>query len=110
MRVGEVGRWIGQGVRLKPRGRDESPDESERARDDLSDTETTSGPGDRGDPSLRSKSILLTEVLVVGSMETERGGGEGTYPDDMGEQANVGPRSKVPSELIKEAERPRVPL
>ena len=35
MRVGEVGRWIGQGVRLKPRGRDESPDESERARDDL---------------------------------------------------------------------------
>ena len=72
----------------------------------LSDTETTSGPGDRGEPSLRSKSILLTEVLVVGSMETERGGGEGTYPDDMGEQANVGPRSRVPSELIKEAERP----
>ena len=26
---------MGQGVRLKPSGRDESPDESDRARDDL---------------------------------------------------------------------------
>ena len=43
---------------------------------------------------------------MVGSIETERGGGEGTYPDDMGEQANVGPLSRVPSELMKEADLP----
>ena len=42
----------------------------------------------------------------MGSIETERGGGEGTYPEDMGEQANVGPLSRVPSELMKEADRP----
>ena len=43
----------------------------------LSETDTASGPGDRGDPSLKSKSILLAEVLA-GSIETDLGGGEGT--------------------------------
>ena len=43
----------------------------------LSETDTPSGPGDLGEPSLRSKSILLTEVLE-GSIETDLGGGDGT--------------------------------
>ena len=50
----------------------------------LSETETTSWPGDCGEDSRMSKSALFAEFLAPLSMEMERGGGVGAYPADRG--------------------------